>query len=142
MASKLATQLLDDIWSSQRQMEPIRTEVTLLAEGGDAGAGDSVSVDWNSVEIAERTDLIIAPMDDIEMAKLFGIPVDERDEEKDADEDSSAEDGNIPVGNRHSSEDVDRQLMEEAADLVNDAHDEELVTVYDKENPEIGRAHV
>ena len=43
VASKLATQLLDDIWSSQRQIEPIRTEVTLLGEGGDAGAGDGVS---------------------------------------------------------------------------------------------------
>ncbi|KAE8799021.1 hypothetical protein D1007_25644 [Hordeum vulgare] len=32
-------------------------------------------------------------------------------------------------------EDVDGQLMEDAADDVDDAHDDELVNVYDKENP-------
>ena len=38
-------------------------------------------------------------------------------------------------------EDVDRELMEDAADDVDDAHDDELVHVYDKENPiiEVGK---
>ena len=34
-------------------------------------------------------------------------------------------------------EDVDIELMEEAAVDVDDAHDDELVNVYDKENPQI-----
>ncbi|KAE8803772.1 hypothetical protein D1007_20283 [Hordeum vulgare] len=36
--------------------------------------------------------------------------------------------------NRYTYEDVDGQLMEDAADDVEDAHDDELVNVYDKEN--------
>jgi hypothetical protein len=36
-------------------------------------------VDWNTIEINARTDLVIAPISDIEIAKLFGIPVDEKD---------------------------------------------------------------
>ncbi|KAE8777079.1 hypothetical protein D1007_50185 [Hordeum vulgare] len=38
---------------------------------------------------------------------------------------------------RDICEDVDGQLMEDAADDVDDAHDDELVNVYDKENPVI-----
>ena len=38
----------------------------------------TATVDWNVVELDEPTDLVIAPMPDIEMAKLFGIPVDDR----------------------------------------------------------------
>jgi hypothetical protein len=45
----------------------------------DNAAKKIVYVDWNTVEINARTDLVIAPISDIEMAKLFGIPVDERD---------------------------------------------------------------
>ena len=37
--------------------------------------------------------------------------------------------------NRDACEDVDGQLMKDAADDVDDAHDDELVSVYDKENP-------
>jgi hypothetical protein len=77
-----------------------------------------VCVDWNSVELDEPTDLIIAPMADTEMAKIFGIPVDDRDKEK-------ADETNLV-------DDVDRELMENAADDVDDAHYDELVTVYDK----------
>jgi hypothetical protein len=79
-----------------------------------------VCVDWNSVELDEPTDLIIAPMADTEMAKIFGIPVDDRDKEK-------ADETNLV-------DDVDRELMETTADDVDDAHYDELVTVYDKEN--------
>ena len=37
--------------------------------------------------------------------------------------------------NRDRTEDVDGQLMEDATDDVDDAHDDELVNVYDKETP-------
>jgi hypothetical protein len=73
-------------------------------------------------------------MDDTEMAKKFGIPVaDEDKEEKDC-ESSMPTDTDA---NRDRTEDVDGQLMEDAADDVDDAHDDELVNVYDKENPVI-----
>ena len=41
----------------------------------------------------------------------------------------------------NADEEVDGQLMEQAADEVDDAHDDELVHVYDKENPviEVGK---
>jgi hypothetical protein len=42
--SKIATQMLDDDWDSQRKIVPICTEETLLAEEGDANAA-GVSVD-------------------------------------------------------------------------------------------------
>ena len=81
--SKLASQIADDDWASQRQITPIVTELTVVADADaqerDNGAEKVVCVDWNTVEIAERTDLVIAPMPDTEMAKLFGIPVDDRD---------------------------------------------------------------
>src|SRR4051812_12353058 len=114
--------MLDDDWDSQRQMVPIRTEVTVLSDRNDVdagqgvGAGASMYVDWNSVELDETNDLVIAPMANTEMAKIFGIPVD------------------YDGGNRTFYEDVDREVMENAADDVNDAHYDELVTVYDKEN--------
>jgi hypothetical protein len=37
VASKLALQMLDDAWT-RSQVVPIRTEVTVLAEGADAKA--------------------------------------------------------------------------------------------------------
>jgi hypothetical protein len=130
VASKLPSQMSDDAWASRSQVMPIRTEVTVLAEGADAEA-DGICVDWNSVELHEGTDLAIAPMADTEMAKMFGIPVDDRDKEKEMDE--AAEDD----GKSHIYEDVDGELMNAAACDVDDAHDDELVTVYDKENPVI-----
>ncbi|KAE8820878.1 hypothetical protein D1007_01195 [Hordeum vulgare] len=114
-------------------------EVTVLPEEVDAeegfdGVARVVSVDWNSVELNGPTDLVIAPMDDTEMAKMFGIPVaDEDQEEKDC-ESSMPTDTNAT---RDRTEDVDGQLMEDAADDVDHAHDDELVNVYDKENPVI-----
>ncbi|KAE8793891.1 hypothetical protein D1007_31481 [Hordeum vulgare] len=87
--------------------------------------GNVVVVDWNAVELEEPTDLVIAPIADTEMTKLFGIPVDDRDE-KGRDEANTSDNDD-----RELSEDVDEQLMEY------DAHDEELVHVYDKENPVI-----
>ena len=75
--------------------------------------------------------MVIAPIAGTEMAKLFGIPVDDRDEEETDEANTSDND------DRELSEDVDEQLMKDAADDVDDAHDEELVHVYDKENPVI-----
>jgi hypothetical protein len=111
---------------------PIRTEVTVLAEGADAEA-DGICVDWNSVELHKGTDLVIAPIADTEMAKMFGIPVDDRDKEKEKEMDEAAADD----GKSHIYKDVDGALMDAAAYDVDDAHDDELVTVYDKENPVI-----
>jgi hypothetical protein len=130
VASKLASQMSDDASASCSQVVPIRTEVTILAEGADAEA-DGICIDWNSVELHEGTNLVIAPMVDTEMAKMFSIPVDDRDKEKEMDE-AAADDGK-----NHIYEDVDGELMKAAAYDVDDAHDDELVTVYDKENPVI-----
>ena len=117
--SKLAMQQADDDWGSERCIVPISTELTVIAP--------AVSVDWNALDIAEPTDLVIAPMDDTEMAKFFGIPVDERDEEQ----------GEQAGSDSDLASDVDEQLMEDAADYVDDEYDDELVNVYDKENPVI-----
>ncbi|KAE8790645.1 hypothetical protein D1007_35068 [Hordeum vulgare] len=87
-----------------------------------AGTETVAIVDWNEVELDEPIDLVIAPMLYIEMAKLFGIPVNDKDKERG---ESSLRD--------NADEDVDGQLMEEAADDGDDAHDDELVHVYDKE---------
>ncbi|KAE8770389.1 hypothetical protein D1007_57855 [Hordeum vulgare] len=87
-------------------------------------------VDWNEVELEEPTDLVTAPIADTEMAKLFGIPVDDRDEEE-------RDEANTSDNDDRELSDVDEQLMKDAADDVDDAHDEELVHVYDKENPVI-----
>ncbi|KAE8769099.1 hypothetical protein D1007_59370 [Hordeum vulgare] len=85
-------------------------------------------VDWNAVELEEPTDLVIAAIADTEMAKLFGIPVDDRDEEE-------RDEANTRDNDDRELSDLDEQLMKDAADDVDDAHDEELVHVYDKENP-------
>jgi hypothetical protein len=82
--SKLALQMVEDDWAAQRLVVPIVTELTVvLTEEGDANeqarydsAEKVLCVDWNTVELNARTDLAIAPISDIEMAKLFGIPVD------------------------------------------------------------------
>jgi hypothetical protein len=58
---------------------------------------------------------------------LFGIPVDDRDKNKEMDEFAPDD------GNRHFYEDVDGDLMEE--DDVDNALDDELVSIYDKEIP-------
>ena len=139
VVSKLAAQIADDEWASQRQIMPIVTEVTVIpesdatAEEGSHGATSAAVVDWNVVELPERTDLLIAPMSDIEMAKLFGIPVDEKDKEKDRDESEMPSDAN----RNEDGSDVDEELMRDAADAVDDAHGDELVNLYDKENPVI-----
>ena len=84
-------------------------------------------VDWNSVELQDLTDLVIAPLADTEMAKFFGIPLDEKEKER-----------NEAAG----SEDVDPELMKEAADDdVDDDNDGETINVYDRDNPviEVGK---
>jgi hypothetical protein len=129
VASKLASQMLDDAWASRSLVVPIRTEVTELAEGADAEA-DGICVDWNSVELHEGTDLVIAPMADTKMAKKISIPVDDRYKEKEKEMDEVDADD----GKSHIYEDVDIEFMDAAAYDVDDAHDDELVTVYDKEN--------
>jgi hypothetical protein len=140
VASKLASQIADDEWALQRQIVPKLTEVTKLADGVDVvaqdgchGAPNVVSVDWNLVQLEERTDLVIAPMTDIEMAKMFGISVDDRDKRKKSDKTNFPANANI----NSFPEDVDEELMQDAADNVDDAHDDELVNLYDKENPVI-----
>lgn len=78
--SKMAAQMVDDQWVAQQQIVPMVTEPTVLGE--EIGAR-KVVVDWNVVELNESTDLVIAPISDIAMATMFGIPVDDRNKEKD-----------------------------------------------------------
>jgi hypothetical protein len=144
ITSKLASQITDDKWASQRHIMLILTKVILLVDGvneiaqdGCDGAPKVVFIDWNSIEVEEHTDLIIAPMTDIEMTKMFGIPIDDRDKEKKSDEtnmSTNAERNSFP-------EDVDAELIQEAADDVDDTHDDELVNLHDKENTiiDVGR---
>jgi hypothetical protein len=68
--SKLAMQITDDDWAASRQIMPIVTEVTVLADDAQEscdGAANVAIVDWNLVELQERTDLVIAPIADTEM---------------------------------------------------------------------------
>jgi hypothetical protein len=133
--SKLAMQMEDDDWAASRQIMPIVTEVTVLADDaqeGCDGAANVAVVDWNSVQLKDLTDLVIAPIDDIEMAEIYGILVDDKDKkEKERDE------ANAAAG----SEDVDPELMKEAANDVDDDNDDEMVNVYDRDNPviEVGK---
>jgi hypothetical protein len=134
--SKFALQIEEDEWAASRQIMPIVTEPTVLADDaqeGCDGAANGAVVDWNSVELAEQTDLVIAPMDDTEMANLFGIPVDEKDKKN-----KKNKKGRDAAD---SYEDVDPELMKEAADDVDDANVEEMVNVYDRDNPiiEVGK---
>jgi hypothetical protein len=96
--------------------------VTVLAEVADTEA-DGICVDWNLVELHEGTDLVIAPMAGTEMAKIFGILVDDRDKEKEMDE------AVVDDGKSHIYEDVEGELMDTAAYDVDDAYDDELVTL-------------
>ncbi|KAE8788617.1 hypothetical protein D1007_37325 [Hordeum vulgare] len=130
VSSHLAMQKVDDDWDSQRHIVPIITDLTVIADGSNAHAeeGNVNVVDWNAVELEEPTDLVIAPIADTEMAKLFGIPVDDRDE-KERDEANTSDNDDRELS------DVDEQLMKDVVDDVDDAHDVELVHVYDKENP-------
>ena len=101
----------------------------------DAMVLGKVVVDWNLVELDEHTYFVIAPIADTKMAEMFGILVDDKDKEKD--------DTTLPAdGNTNTcSEDVDRELMVDVVEDVDDVHDDELVHVYDKENPviEVGK---
>ena len=132
--SKLASQMVDDDWAAQKQIMPMRTELTVIAVEANPEAEHGhvaetpATVDWNSVELNDPTDLVIAPMPDIEMAELFGIPVDK-------------EQMGEANANTELCEDVDGELMEEAADDVDDARGDELLHVYDRENPiiEVGK---
>ncbi|KAE8782445.1 hypothetical protein D1007_44109 [Hordeum vulgare] len=101
------------------------------AEEGCDGAARVVCVDWDSIQLEDTTDLVIAPMADTEMAKFFGIPVNlvvDQDAEERG-ESSLPNDANIDA-----CEGVDEQLMKDVADDVYDAHNDEFVSVYDKEN--------
>ncbi|KAE8811736.1 hypothetical protein D1007_11536 [Hordeum vulgare] len=143
--SRMAAQLEDDVWVSQKNgMLALLTEPTVVDEdtGIDADGEEGthgarkIVVDWNVVEMNEKTDLVIAPISDIDMAKMFGIQVDDKDKEKD---DSSLHaDGN--TGPRDANED-EEELMRMVADDVDDTNDNELVCLYDKENPviEVGK---
>ena len=70
--------------------------------------------------------MVIAPLDDTEMANLFGIPVDDKDKEK-----KKRDAANAATG----SGVVDAELMKEAADDVDDDNDDEMINVYDRVNP-------
>ena len=142
--SKMAAQMEDDEWVSQKKMLALLTEPTIVAEdtGIDADGEEGthgarkIVVDWNVVELNEKTDLVITPISDIDMAEMFGIQVDDKDKEKD--DSSLPADGNTCPRNANEDEE---ELMREAADDVDDADDNELVCLYDKENPviEVGK---
>ncbi|GJM87235.1 hypothetical protein PR202_ga03169 [Eleusine coracana subsp. coracana] len=126
----------DDDWAASRQIDPILTEVTVFADDtqeGCDGAANMVVVDWNSVQLQERTDLVIAPMADTEMTKILEILVDDKYNKKEKERDGA----NAAVG----SEDVDPKLMNEAADEVDDYNDDEFINLYDSDNPviEVGK---
>ncbi|KAE8797373.1 hypothetical protein D1007_27481 [Hordeum vulgare] len=139
--SMMAAQLEDDEWVSQKNMLALLTEPTVVADdtGIDADGEEgthgvrTIVVDWNVVELNEKTYLVITPISDIDMAKMFGIQVDDKDKEKD--DSSLTADGN--TGPRNANEDV-QELMRKAAD---DTDDNELVCLYDKDNPviEVGK---
>ncbi|KAE8781928.1 hypothetical protein D1007_44666 [Hordeum vulgare] len=127
----------DDDWASERHIMPMFTgEVTVIQGDQDAkegydGAARVVCVDWDSIRLEDTTDLVIAPMADTEMGKNFGIrvdPLDDQDEEERG-ESSLPNNANIDV-----CQYVDGQLMKDVADDVDDAHNDELVSVHDKEN--------
>ncbi|KAE8817859.1 hypothetical protein D1007_04482 [Hordeum vulgare] len=125
-------------------MLALLTEPTVVAkdtgidadgEEGTHGARKFV-VDWNVVELNEKTDLVITPTSDIDMAEMFGIQVYDKDKEKD--DSSLPADGN--TGPRNANED-EEELIRKAADDVDYTDDNELVCLYDKENPviEVGK---
>ncbi|KAE8768116.1 hypothetical protein D1007_60445 [Hordeum vulgare] len=96
------------------------------AKQGCDGATRVIRVDWDSVQLEDTTILVIAPMADSEMANFFGIPLDPVDDQ-DAEErgkSSLPNDSNIDA-----CEDVDGQLMKDVADDIDDAHNDELVSV-------------
>ena len=73
--SKLASQMVDDDWASQRQIMLMFTGEVIVIEGADQdaeegcdGAARVVCVDWNSVHLEDTTDLVIASMADTKMA--------------------------------------------------------------------------
>ncbi|KAE8818833.1 hypothetical protein D1007_03440 [Hordeum vulgare] len=119
-------------------------EVTVIhgadkdAKEGCDGAARVVFIDWDSVELEDAIDLVVAPMTHTEMAKFVGISVDPVDDQDEGErgESSLPNDANIDA-----CEDVDGHLMKDVAYDVDDAHNDELVSVYDKENPvvEIGK---
>ncbi|KAE8785820.1 hypothetical protein D1007_40416 [Hordeum vulgare] len=141
----MAALLEDDVWVSQKNsMLALLTEPTALdddtwidadGEEGTHGARKIV-VDWNVVELNEKTDFFITPISDIDMPEMFGIQVDDKDKEKD--DNSLPADGNI--GPRNANE-YEEELMRMAAHDVDDTNDNELVCLYDEENPciEVGK---
>ncbi|KAE8814537.1 putative LRR receptor-like serine/threonine-protein kinase [Hordeum vulgare] len=144
VSSKMAAQLEDDVWVSQKNMLALLTEPTVVDEdtGIDADGEEGthgarkIVVDWNVVELNEKTDLFIAPISNIDMAEMFGIQVDDKDKEKD--DSSLPADGNTGPGNANEDKE---ELMRMATDDVDDTNDIELVCLYDKENPviEVGK---
>ena len=99
----------DDEWVSQKKMLALLTEPTVVVEdtGIDADGEEGthgarkIVVDWNVVELNEKTDLVITPISDIDMAEMFGIQVDDKDKEKD--DSSLPAEGN--TGPRNANED-------------------------------------
>jgi hypothetical protein len=125
--SKMAAQMVEDQWVAQQQIVPMVTKPTLL---GEETWARKVVVYWNVVEVNESTDLVIAPISDIVMATMFGIPVDDRDKEKD--DNYLLADGNTNAATKNVHQE---EQMREVADDVDDADDNEIASLYDKENP-------
>ncbi|KAE8778535.1 hypothetical protein D1007_48555 [Hordeum vulgare] len=133
--------MADTEWVAQKQMLlSMISELTVISEErrddtdeeeGHNRVGTVVSIDWNHVDLEERTDLFMAPIADIKMAKLFGIPVDDRDKEKD---DTSVRAGANRNSKSQDDADILKHMMEMGADDMDDADDNELVNLYDKEN--------
>ncbi|KAE8786335.1 hypothetical protein D1007_39842 [Hordeum vulgare] len=142
--SKMTAQLEDDVCISQKNMLALLTEPIVVDEDigidadGEEGNHDArkIVVDWNVVELNEKIDVVITPISDIDMAEMFGIQVDDKDKEKD--DSSLPADGNTCPRNANEDEE---ELMRMAADDVDDTNDNELVCLYDKENPviEVGK---
>src|SRR3954463_15222250 len=50
--SRLAAQIVDDDWATQRPLIPMCSELTIIAEeGGVVGTETVVTVDWNAIEL-------------------------------------------------------------------------------------------
>jgi hypothetical protein len=88
--SKLACEIVH--WAAQRKIMLVVTELAMLTADANADAQEAVNyaekvvtIDWNTIEIIDRIDLVTAPLFDIQMANLFGIHVNDKDKEKERD---------------------------------------------------------
>ncbi|XP_024314891.1 uncharacterized protein LOC100822539 [Brachypodium distachyon] len=99
--------------------------------------GEGPFVDWSKVYLPEATDFAPEVIDEVEMCKLMGIPVDEDVEELSPVPPSQP----AQPAPRASYHDEVTRLFKDAANDVDDENDEEICCVYDEEHPvfEVGR---